>query len=71
MKTIDEQIKEVRTELLFMGFAAAKYFSQLTKRPNGTMECPLCRKELRYFTSEYNGHFRAVCDTENCINAVE
>lgn len=44
------------------------------KHPNGgsgEIPCPVCRKKLMYQVSSYNGHFRARCETDNCINIME
>lgn len=40
--------------------------------PSGTMECPCCKTGALYWSkASYNGHRRARCTTEGCINFME
>ena len=44
------------------------------KEPQGkseTVECPVCKGLLHLSQSSYNGHVRARCETEDCINFIE
>lgn len=70
-KAIDDEIKQMRTELLIYGFAAAKRTAQLLERTSGVMECPMCQQDLRFSVSPSNGHMSAECSTAKCINMIE
>ena len=35
------------------------------------IECPACNGKLHLSQSSYNGHVRARCETENCVNFIE
>lgn len=69
--TPEEEIEQIKMELLLFGFAAAKRISQLLNTPDGRMDCPLCGQPLLYSTSRSNGHFRASCSREGCLKAME
>ena len=69
--TTEEQISQMRLELLIFGFAAAKETARLLGRQSGTMACPLCQQDLKFSTAASNNHFRAHCSTKDCINAME
>ncbi len=69
--TPEEQISQMRIELVVMGFAVAKETARLKGELTGTMECPLCQRPLQFSTAPGNGHFRARCATPNCINCGE
>lgn len=69
--TPEQEIHEIRIELLVYGFAAAKRIAELTNRTHGRMPCPLCHKELLFSIAPGNGHMKARCETENCIDTME
>lgn len=69
--TAEEQIDEIRFELLLLGFASAKEIARLKGLQSGTMECPLCQQPLKFSTASSNNHFRAHCSTLKCISAME
>jgi hypothetical protein len=70
--TPEEEIEQMKTELLVMGFALAKdWIEKLGLSPKGNMVCPLCQKILSYSISPINGHMAATCETENCIKMME
>ena len=69
--TPQEQIEQLRMELLVYGFAAAKEIARLRGQASGSMACPLCQQRLVFGTAQCNGHFRAHCSTKDCINATE
>lgn len=33
----------------------------------GEVECPICKKRLRYSVASYNGHMWGSCETEGCV----
>lgn len=37
----------------------------------GILECPVCKGRLHYSVAACNGHRRAKCETEDCINFIE
>lgn len=44
------------------------------KKPIGkteVIECPACQGRLHLTQSSYNGHVRAKCETEGCVNFIE
>jgi DNA-directed RNA polymerase subunit RPC12/RpoP len=55
---IEEEIEGLLSDLRTRGFAAAKRIAKLRGLGAGSMRCPLCQRELKYFTAA-NGHFRA------------
>lgn len=60
-----------RAELTLYGFAVVKEMASFSSNKSGTMTCPLCLKTVTYSIAESNGHCRAKCETESCINAME
>lgn len=58
---------QIRLELLIYGFAAVKSLAQLRGDHSGTMECPLCLKQVRFTIAPSNGHCAAKCETPKCI----
>lgn len=66
-----DMVSTARMELLIYGFAVVKEFASLSNTRSGETECPLCQKKVRYSVAECNGHCRAKCETEKCINAME
>lgn len=58
-------------ELRLLGFAAAKEIANQHAAVAGTMDCPLCGRVLTFNVSQYNGHFAANCESDNCVNAME
>lgn len=69
--TVDEQIEELRLELVLLGFAAVKEIARLRGQTVGEMTCPLCQQPLRFSVAACNGHLDARCSTAGCINARE
>lgn len=63
--------RKIRLELVVYGFAAVKHLADVSGEQSGTMECPLCQKQLRFSVAKSNGHLSARCETPNCINAME
>lgn len=44
------------------------------KKPIGkqeVVECPACKGKLHLSQSSYNGHIRARCETDGCVNFIE
>jgi len=70
-QTAADFLDQARFELRLYGFAVAKEMASLLGRQSGTMECPLCQQDMKFSTAPNNGHFRAVCSTLNCVNAME
>ncbi len=62
---------QIRLELLIWGFASVKWIAQLRGEQSGTMECPLCLKQVRFSIAPSNGHCVAKCETEKCISIRE
>jgi hypothetical protein len=67
---IEEEVEGILSDLRTRGFVAAKRIAFLRGLSTGSMRCPLCQRELKYFTAA-NGHFRAKCEHAACINAME
>lgn len=42
--------------------------SNKNKTVQGTIECPVCKGDLNYSVSSYNGHIWGKCKTEDCLN---
>jgi len=63
--------KAMRLELLIYGFAAAKALAEMDGEQSGTMECPLCLKQLKFSVAKSNRHMAARCETSGCINMTE
>ncbi len=34
----------------------------------GTIDCPVCKKQIKYSISGYNGHIWGRCETKGCVN---
>jgi endogenous inhibitor of DNA gyrase (YacG/DUF329 family) len=60
-----------RTELQLYGFAVVKQMAGYMRLNAGITVCPLCLKQVKFTIAPSNGHCRARCETEGCINAVE
>lgn len=67
----ERRIELLLMELRLYGFACAKEIARLTKKPVGSMPCPMCGGTLRYSTAASNGHFAASCSRDGCIKAME
>jgi len=67
-------LEQVHQELTVYGFAIVKQVAAL--RGDGhsehkEMPCPLCGQLLKYSVAEINGHCRAKCSRDGCINIME
>lgn len=60
-----------RDELRLYGFAVVKQMAVFSGKTHGLTQCPLCQKSIRFSVAASNGHCRARCETEGCINAME
>lgn len=70
--TIQDDIEQMKIELQLYGFAVAKYIVIETNLPlSGTIECPMCHATLHYSIADSNGHMRAKCSRDGCLNMVE
>lgn len=67
----ERAVEQLLMELRLYGFACAKEIARLTKKPAGSMPCPMCGSKLSYSTAESNGHFAARCSREGCIKVME
>lgn len=61
MEVSDEQITQLITIVLPVAAEVKKEKRQRGKTVYGSFECPLCKGELKYSISGYNGHMSGKC----------
>ena len=68
MDEVKNEDKEFATTLSLYYIIEALQLINDKEENQGTIECPKCKGDLRYFRSSSNGHVWGKCKTENCLS---
>lgn len=64
-----EELDAKLTEIEKRSVATTKAIAAIRKQKSqsGTVQCPLCEKNITYSVAQSNGHIWACCSTEGCL----